>query len=430
MAAVFCHAAAIGHRTSVFVAEPERRYNAEVNPIARFAPIVPSDPSRAAYLHVPFCAHRCGYCSFTLIAGRDDLIDRYQQAIAAELALLGAPRPVDTIFFGGGTPTQLPADQLARLIQTARQWFSLADGYELSIEANPADVTDERLAQLAELGVTRISLGGQSFDPAKLRLLERDHSPEQLSAALTIARRWIKSVSVDLIFGVPGESLAVWQRDLDMALTLAPDHVSTYGLTFERGTTFWNRLAKGRLARVDEELERAMYATAIDTLSLAGMEHYEVSNFAQPGHRCRHNEIYWSGGGYYAAGPGAARFVAGRREMNHRSTTTWLRRVLAGQSPVAESEMLAPRERACELLVFGLRRLAGVERRSFAEVTGFEIDQLVGRELTELARLGLLEVEAEGLRLTAAGLFVSDAIWPRLLEPARDVANAGAAGAV
>ena len=160
-----------------------------------------------------------------------------------------------------------------------------------------------------------------------------------------------------------------------------------------------------------------MYAAAIDTLTAAGLDHYEVSNFARPGHRCRHNEIYWAGGGYYAAGPGAARFVGGRRELNHRSTTTWLRRVLAGQSPVAESEVLPPVDRARELLVFGLRRLAGVERQSFFRITGFEIDRLAGEELTELARLGLMEVEPDGVRLTRAGLFVSDAIWPRLLRP-------------
>jgi oxygen-independent coproporphyrinogen-3 oxidase len=351
-----------------------------------------------------------------LVAGRDDLIDGYLEAIGSELAWLESPRPVDTLFFGGGTPTQLPADRLARLIATARHWFPLADGYEFSIEANPADVTDERLAQLAELGVSRISLGGQSFNQAKLSRLERDHTPEQLSRAVTIARRWMRSVSVDLIFGVPEESLAVWQHDLETLLALEPDHVSTYGLTFERGTAFWSRLQQGRLARLDEDLEGAMYAAAIDTLTAARFEHYEVSNFARPGHRCRHNEIYWAGGGYYAAGPGAARFVDGRRELNHRSTTTWLRRVQAGQSPVAESEVLPPVDRARELLVFGLRRLAGVERQSFCHVTGFEIDGLVGPDLADLARLGLMEVEPDGVRLTRAGLFVSDAIWPRLLR--------------
>ena len=160
---------------------------------------------------------------------------------------------------------------------------------------------------LAERGVNRISLGGQSFDAGKLAALERDHSADCLREAFEVGRSKIDSVSLDLIFGVPGERLDVWQQDLGAAVELAPDHVSTYGLTFERGTAFWSRLMAGELGRLDEELERSMYAAAIDTLYAAGFEHYEVSNFAQPGHRCRHNEAYWAGDGYFAVGPGAAR---------------------------------------------------------------------------------------------------------------------------
>src|SRR6185437_1697620 len=216
--------------------------------------------------------------------------------------------------------------------------------------------------------------------------------------------------------GAPGETLAVWRRDLASALRLTPDHVSTYGLTYERGTTFWNRLSRGRLVRLDEELERSMYAEAIDALAEAGYEHYEVSNFARPGHRCRHNEIYWAAEEYYAAGPGAAHYLAGRRETNHRSTTTWLKRVLAGESPVAESGTLSPEDRAREALVLGVRRMEGVDRREFAARTGFEIDVLVGRELSRFVELGLLIGEGGRVRLTREGLFVSDAIWPAFLR--------------
>ena len=158
---------------------------------------------------------------------------------------------------------------------------------------------------------------------------------------------------------------------------------STYGLTFEQGTAFWTRLQAGELARTDEELERAMYATAIDTLVDAGFEHYEVSNFALPGHRCRHNEVYWAGAGYFAVGPGA-RYVNGRREVNHRSTTTYLKRVLAGQSPTAESESLEPKDRAREMLVFSLRRLEGIDREAFAAATGIELDALVAEPLAQM----------------------------------------------
>jgi oxygen-independent coproporphyrinogen-3 oxidase len=223
-------------------------------------------------------------------------------------------------------------------------------------------------------------------------------------------------VSLDLIFGAPGESLAAWQDDLQQALELAPEHISTYGLTFEKGTTFWGRLTKGELKPPAEELERDMYLAAIDTLTAAGYEHYEVSNFARPGFRCRHNETYWLGCEYFAAGPGAARYVAGRREMNHRSTTTWLARVEAGESPTAESETLSPEDRARERLVFGLRRLEGVELEAFAAATGYRVEQLGGQKLTHFLAQGLLAQEPDRLRLTRAGLLVSDAMWPYFLH--------------
>lgn len=370
---------------------------------------------RAAYVHVPFCAHRCGYCNFTLVAGRDDLIGAYLDAIERELSWLDGPRPVDTLFFGGGTPTHLPADALDRLLDTVQAAFPLAPGGELTIEANPIDVTRETMAVLAARGVTRLSLGAQTFSPAKLALLERDHAPQQIRSAVALARGHSMSVSLDLIFGTPGETLDGWQRDLAAALELAPDHVSTYGLTFERGTAFGGRLARGELARQSEESERALYAAAIDRLQAAGFEHYEVSNFAQPDRRCRHNEVYWAAQGYFAAGPGAARYVDGRREVNHRSTTTYLKRVLAGQSPVAEHETLSPPERAREALVLGMRRLAGVDRRAFAVQTGFEVDELAGPAIARLVELGMLADDGSRVRLTRDGLFVSDAIWPALL---------------
>ncbi|HEX3998828.1 MAG TPA: radical SAM family heme chaperone HemW [Pirellulales bacterium] len=378
-----------------------------------------SAPPRAVYIHVPFCAHRCGYCNFTLVAGRLDLADPYLSAIECELTGLGKPckpQAVDTLFFGGGTPTQLPPAQLARLLALVLHWYPPAPGHEFSVEANPADVTAELIAVLAEHGVTRISLGAQSFQEKKLRTLERDHSPIDIERAARLVRRSGMQLALDLIFGVPGETLADWRADLDAALALAPDHVSTYGLTFERGTTFWNRLSHGQLFRAEEDLERSMYLEGIDLLTAAGLEHYEVSNFAGPGRRCRHNEAYWSGEPYAAAGPGATRYIAGIRETNHRSTTTYIKRIRAGQSPIAEREQLPPEDRARELLVFALRRIAGVDRRWFAERSGFTVDALVGPALRRYIDLGMLEDDGKTLRLTREGLLVSDAIWPEFLR--------------
>jgi oxygen-independent coproporphyrinogen-3 oxidase len=371
---------------------------------------------RAAYIHVPFCRHRCGYCNFTLVAGRDDLIDAYLRAIAIELeAIANRPREVETLYFGGGTPTHLSPVQFCRLATTALRWHPRAAGYEWTVEANPADVNEQMIEMLAVLGVTRLSIGGQSFRDEKLQRLERDHRATDIKRAVELAHRAGISVSIDLIFATPAETLSQWEADLDAALALAPQHVSTYGLSFERGTAYWGRLLRGELLEVDESLQRDMYGLAIDRLTAAGLEHYEVSNFARPGCRSRHNQTYWSGDGYFAAGPGAARYIDGVREMNHRSTTTYLRRVLAGRSPVAEREQLSPEARARELLVFGLRRIAGVSRGDFEARTGFNLDELAARPLEKFIRLGMLVDTGDRVRLSQQGLFVSDAIWPELL---------------
>jgi len=390
-------------------------------------------PPRAAYVHVPFCRHRCGYCNFTLVAGRDDLVGDYLRAIELELSsagtvrqnhcceeiLMGSAHPaaheIDTLYFGGGTPTYLSTQQLRQLSRAALWRHPLAPGHEWTLEANPTDVNERMISTLADLGVTRLSLGGQSFHAEKLRLLERDHEAQQVLNAAALARGAGLSVAIDLIFATPGETLANWEADLDATLALQPDHVSTYGLTFERGTAFWIRRLRGQLSEVDEELQRDMYALAIERLTAAGFEHYEVSNFARPGCRSRHNQAYWSGEGYFAYGPGAARYIDGVRETNHRSTTTYLKRMLAGESPVAEHEELTPEGRARELLVFGLRRMAGLSRKEFSERTGYDVETLIGESLRSFVDLGLLGDDGQRIRLTRKGLFISDALWPEML---------------
>lgn len=372
---------------------------------------------RAAYVHVPFCRHRCGYCNFTVVAGRDDLMDAYLEALQQELQRLGEPRAVDTLFLGGGTPTHLAPPQLSRLLELVTRWFPLDNGGEFSVEANPSDIDPARLEILARAGVNRLSLGAQSSNREKLRVLERDHDAHTIQRAVQAARQYIASVSLDLIFAAPGESLDDWQRDLAAALALAPHHISTYGLTYEKGAMFWNRLQREELQPASEELERAMYEAAIDTLTAAGLEHYEVSNFARPKHRCRHNEVYWKGESYYAAGPGAARYVDGWREMNHRSTSTWMRRLMSGESPVAERERLEGDERARERLVFGLRRLEGIDLERFADANGVTVESLIGTRLTQWCQSGLLLLHDGRLRLTREGLMLSDAMCGEMLAP-------------
>ncbi len=370
---------------------------------------------RSAYIHVPFCVHRCGYCDFTLIARRDDLIDAYLEALAIDLARLQRPREVDTLFFGGGTPTHLPVPQLARLMMLARRWFPPAPGAEICVEANPAGLDDDKIAVLTDAGVNRVSLGVQSFDTKVLELLERDHRGSDIPAVVERVRRSIPNLGLDLIFGVPGQTLELWQTTVSTALALEPTHLSTYGLTFEKGTAFQSRLNKGLLQRCDEESEREMYAHTMDELPHAGFEQYELSNFARPGFRCRHNEVYWAGRPFFGFGPGAARYAQGRRELNHRSVTTWINRVLAGNSPIADSEELSPEERARELVMLNLRRGDGLVLAQFHEQTGFDFDQLAGDALPRHLRQGLLE-ECDGhVRLTREGRFLADTVFTQYL---------------
>jgi oxygen-independent coproporphyrinogen-3 oxidase len=378
--------------------------------------MTPTPPGpRSAYIHVPFCRHRCGYCDFAVIAGREDLVPAYLSAVGQELERLGHPRPVDTLYFGGGTPSHLAPAELERLLDTAMTWHPTTPPFEWTVEANPESLDDRRIETLVKAGVTRISLGVQSFNDAKLRTLDRQHDR---AAAIDAVRRVQQAglhVAIDLIFAANGENLDDWRRDVADAVAVAPDHVSTYGLTFESGTAFTVARNRGSLVEADEEVQRAMYAAAIDDLTAAGFEHYEVSNFARPGRRSRHNEAYWAGDEYFAAGPGAARYVDGVRETNIRSTLGYLQRMEKGESPVAEREVLDAEQRARERLVFGLRRLRGVQKGPFAATTGFEIGQLAGPAIARFIAAGMLE-EAEGaIRLTREGLFVSDALWPDLL---------------
>ena len=365
---------------------------------------------RAAYIHVPFCRHRCGYCDFTLVAGRDDLIDDYLRALEIELQSLDEQKELDTLFLGGGTPAHPSAEQLARLMDLLFDHFLLADGYEFSIEANPIDLRPEKIDVLVDAGVNRVSLGVQSFDTKILQLLERDHRAEQIPEVTERLKSHFENIGIDLIFGVPGQTLELWQQTLQAAIDLEPAHFSTYGLTFEKGTSFWSRRDKRELIPLAEDLEREMYQAAMEMLPAAGFEQYELSNFARPGFRCRHNEVYWNGESYFGFGPGAAQYINDRRDINHRSVTTWLKRIFAGESPVGESEELSPEERAREAAVIALRKCEGIDKRKFAQRFGFPLGGLAGDAINRYLQTGLLEETETHLRLTTEGRFLADTV--------------------
>lgn len=365
---------------------------------------------RACYIHVPFCTHRCGYCDFTLIARRPDLVDDYLQALEIEISRLETPREVDTLFLGGGTPTFLSASQLSRLFELLKRWFPLASGYEWSIEANPSGLTDDKLDVLQSFGVNRVSLGVQTFDGELLKLLERDHDE---TIAIDAVRRLLarfSNVSVDLIFGIPGQSFTHWLHTIDKATQLGVQHISTYGLTFEAGTTFWSRLSKGQLQQIPDSLEREMYEAVMDRLPSAGYLQYEISNFARPGFESRHNQVYWNADPFYGFGPGAAAFVNGVRRTNHRSVTTWIKRTLSGQNAAGETEQLDREGAAREAVMVGFRQCHGISRTHFLNRFGVDISALAGEEFDKLIAQGLLEITNDHVRLTREGRCVANRV--------------------
>lgn len=380
---------------------------------------------RSVYIHVPFCAHRCGYCDFTLVAGKDHLADRYLDALSLEIdRFLNASRAdrefgsgpeLDTVFFGGGTPTQLSAEQLQELCSIVCTRFQLTPETEFSVEANPARMTDDKIAVLTDAGVNRISLGVQSFDDATLTMLERDHRRADVFDCIERVRKRIDNISLDLIFAVPGQSLESWETTLQTAIDLLPTHLSTYGLTFEKGTTFWARREKGQLPQAPEELERRMYEITMERLAENGFQQYEISSFARPGFRCRHNQVYWTGKAYYGFGPGAASLINNERRQNHRSVTTWLKKTLAGESAIGETELLDPESRARELLVLGLRTNDGVSRREFQELSGFDLDEFGGETIRRLVVTGLLADTGSTIVLSHEGRFLADTVAGKLL---------------
>jgi oxygen-independent coproporphyrinogen-3 oxidase len=368
-------------------------------------------------VHVPFCAHKCGYCDFASLAGADHLADRYLSALERELAmLLEAPQEVDTVFVGGGTPTRLDARQLERLLGMIRRWFPLATDGEWTVEANPGTLDEAKADVLAAGGVNRVSLGAQSFQPELLRVLERDHAPQEVARALDLVRPRFPRWSLDLIFGVPGSNPAQWADDLETALGWEPSHLSCYGLVYEKGTSLWQQWRAGRVHAVGEEVERAMYAHTIDRLESAGLAMYEISNFARPGHESRHNLVYWANDAYFGVGLGAARYLQGVRSVNTRDLPAYLRRAERGDPATGPTEALDPEGRARETAVLMLRRTTlGIERGDFRRRTGFDLDALAGPALQRHVARGWLADDGDHLRLTREGLFVADSVLCDLL---------------
>jgi oxygen-independent coproporphyrinogen-3 oxidase len=370
-------------------------------------------PCRALYVHVPFCRGLCGYCDFYSRVLDAAQVAPYVDAVLRELADYAAQSDLrcDTIYVGGGTPTVLPPTELARLLHGLRGFGVQEADLEFTVEANPATVTDDIASVLVAAGVNRVSLGAQSFAPAELQTLERLHRPEQVAQTVHQCRRFgIRQLSLDLIFGIPGQTLASWLRSLAATLALAPDHLSCYGLTYEPGTPLRERLDAGRAQRVDPDLEAEMYEAALDILPPAGLAHYEISNFARAGAQCRHNLRYWHNEPYLGLGPAAAGFLDDMRYKNVADTAAYVQAIEAGHSPWFEQERLPPQRRPRETAMLELRLTAGIARQRFAERYGQDPALLFAEPIARHAADGLLTVDETSIRLTRAGLLVADTV--------------------
>jgi oxygen-independent coproporphyrinogen-3 oxidase len=370
------------------------------------------------YLHVPFCFHKCHYCDFYSIVDGEHrqaaFVDRLIEELdAASRCFDGAA--IETIFVGGGTPTLLAPSLWQRLLAALHERIAVSERTEFTVEANPETVTAEVAETLRRGGVNRVSIGAQSFDGRHLRTLERWHEPASVPRSVSMVRAaGIANINLDLIFAIPGQSLADWAHDLDAALALEPEHLSCYGLTYEPNTPMARRLKRGEFRRADEDLEAAMFEMAIEHLAARGFEQYEVSAHARPGRRCRHNLLYWTGGEWWGLGPGAAGHVAGVRWKNVPRLTEYLER--GPLPPVTEVEVIDAGRRAAERLMLGLRLRDGIAAAELSSL--LQSDPDAGRRAAAIdrqVRCGALERTNGMLRLTRSGLFIADTVIADLL---------------
>jgi oxygen-independent coproporphyrinogen III oxidase len=404
----------------------------------------------ALYLHIPFCAARCAYCDFNTYAGLEALFEPYASALAWEIRRAGEAGgrpPARTLFIGGGTPTVLPAPLLAQTLDACFDAFDLDPAAEITCEANPGTTDQASFSALRALGVNRLSLGVQSFDDEELRWLGRIHTALEAERAFSEARTaGFEEINLDLIFGLPGQDPATWQRTLAHALALNPEHLSLYSLTVEHGTPLGRQVRRGLVPEPDDDLAADLYQAACDTLAAHGYLHYEISNWArsagqrsgvsrQPsaishmpyatrhtphaiGHECQHNLVYWRREPYLGLGAGAHSFDGARRWWNVRQAPRYIAHVGAGRSPRAGGERILRRLAMGETMMLGLRLLQeGVPFERFGAQFGIELEEAFGAEIDRLVSRGLLERLPDRVRLTPAAWLLGNRVFAEFMPP-------------
>ncbi|BBW95539.1 radical SAM family heme chaperone HemW [Geobacillus sp. FSL W8-0032] len=373
----------------------------------------------SAYFHIPFCAHICHYCDFNKVFAAGQPIDDYLRAMDKEMAWTAAEfgRRLQTLFIGGGTPTVLEPAQLGRLFESIHRHFQFdRSTAEFTVEANPDGLTSEKLAILRAAGVNRLSIGVQTFDPELLCAIGRTHRREDVVRAVEMAREaGFVNISVDLMYGLPGQTLALFLADLEAALSLEVAHLSVYSLMVEPKTMFYNEWRKGRLRLPGEEAEAEMYEAAMDRLPAGGYRQYEISNYALPGRESRHNLTYWNNEEYYGIGAGAHSYIDGVRRENIGPVRHYIAAIERGEWPHRAVRRLTVREQMEEELFLGLRKTEGVSKARFRQKFGCEMDDVFGAAIRRELACGRLEETNGHLRLTKRGRLLGNEVFAAFL---------------
>ncbi|MFO0730407.1 MAG: radical SAM family heme chaperone HemW [Nitrospiraceae bacterium] len=374
-------------------------------------------PERGLYIHIPFCHQRCHFCAFYLEIHQPRLTERFLSALLSEMDHYQTSRPfaghpLDSLYFGGGTPPTLSSEQLATLIRAVRARFGLQQGAEITVEAHPAGASAESLARLLAAGVNRVSFGAESMDPRELQRVGRPGSPLETAQAVGLARAaGFHNICLDLMYGLPGQTLHSWSRSLEAILHLAPTHVSCYALTIEEGTHLQASIRRGSVPAPDEGLQNDMEERAEQVLTEAGYVRYEISNYARPGYASRHNLLYWTNGRYLGLGPSAQSYVGSRRFGNVADLDQYMARLEAGALPVTEDETLSEQQVTAEQVMFGLRLCEGLPMGELEPALPARLRD----QLDHLRREALLERHDSRLRLTPLGRTHFDTVAVSLL---------------
>lgn len=373
----------------------------------------------SAYIHIPFCEHICYYCDFNKVFLEGQPVDEYIQALLNEIRLTKEKFPsndTETIYIGGGTPTSLSANQLAVLLNGVRELLPFNEQNEFTVEANPGDLTTEKLRVMKDFGVNRLSMGVQTFDNQLLKKIGRKHTAEDVYETMNfLEKEDFTNVSIDLIYALPGQTLEGFRDTLKRAIELDLPHYSLYSLILENKTMFMNWVRQGRLQLPDQEVEALMFEETIIAMEKAGRHQYEVSNFSLAGKESQHNLVYWDNNHYYGFGAGASGYLGHTRYRNHGPIQHYLKPLRENQLPVVETENLTLNNQMEEEFFLGLRKKNGVSKERFKNKFGRTTNQVYGEKIASLIEKGLLEEGPEFLQLTEQGLFVGNDVFEEFL---------------